>query len=94
MQRKLIQSSENAHDDHTDVLGKIGELQDPEVSRTPSAALLQNVHDKEVHAELDARTKEVEERDKQLVLAERCVYLFDNYPFYSEKQNYSRSLAR
>jgi len=72
MQRKLIQSSENAHD-HIAVLDKGGELQNPELSRTPSAALLQNINDKEVHAELDARTKEVEEKDKQLALAERCV---------------------
>jgi E3 ubiquitin-protein ligase BRE1 len=76
MQRKMIQNSENAHDDHIDVLAKKGgEQQNHVLSRTPSAAVLQqNMNDdKEMHAALDARTKEVEERDKQLALAERYV---------------------
>lgn len=76
MQRKMIQNSENAHDDHIDVLAKKdGEQQNHVLSRTPPAAVLQqNMNDdKEMHAALDARTKEVEERDKQLALVERYV---------------------
>lgn len=74
MQRKLIQNSENAHGDHIvdELEKKSGEQQNPVLSRALSQ---QNINDdkEQVHAALDARTKEVEERDKQLALAERYV---------------------